>query len=68
MKRNKKEIKYRINYVKGDKIRIISGPFENFEGVVDSFNPENQEIVVLIKVLSRDTPTNLSILDVAKID
>ncbi len=66
--RDKKQLKYRINYVKGERVRVIAGSFENFEGTVESFNPETQEIVILIKVLGRETPTNLSILDISKID
>lgn len=65
--RNKNELKYRINYTKGEKVRVISGSFANFEGVVENFNPETQEITILIMVLGRETPTNLSILDIAKI-
>lgn len=66
--RNKNELKYRINYLKGDKVRVIAGSFANFEGIVENFNPESQEITVLMKVLGRETPTNLSILDISKID
>ena len=62
--KNKNEKKYRVQFVKGDRIRVIAGSFENFEGKVTNFDPENNELVADIKVFGRETPTTLKITDV----
>lgn len=63
-KKDKTTPKYRVNYRQGDKVRVIKGSFENFEGYVEKFNPTEQEIEVNIKVLGRDTPTKFHVTDV----
>lgn len=51
----------------GDEIRVIDGPFTNFNGVVDDVNPEKGKIRVLVSIFGRSTPVELDFVQVTKI-
>jgi len=51
----------------GDEIRVIDGPFTNFNGIVDEVNPEKGKIRVLVTIFGRPTPVELEFVQVAKL-
>lgn len=51
----------------GDSIKVISGPFENFVGVVEEVNLEKQNLKVLISMFGRETPVELEFTQVEKL-
>ncbi len=51
---------------KGEKFRIIDGPFANFEGDVDEIHEERSTIKVLVTVFGRSTPVELDFIQVEK--
>jgi transcriptional antiterminator NusG len=51
----------------GDEIRVIDGPFTNFNGMVDEVNPEKGKIRVLVSIFGRATPVELDFVQVTKI-
>jgi len=56
------------NFKVGDRVRILSGPFANVEGVVESMNDETEIATVLTIMFSQETPTDVSYIDLEKLD
>lgn len=53
-------------YETGDSVRIIDGPFTNFNGLVDEVKPEKGRLRVLVSIFGRSTPIELDFLQVKK--
>jgi transcriptional antiterminator NusG len=51
----------------GDDIRVIDGPFTNFNGTVEDVNPEKGKIKVLVSIFGRSTPLELDFVQVTKL-
>lgn len=62
-----KEPKYKINVVQGDLVRIIDGPFKNYEGKISAVDEDKGKVSVLIDLFGRETPVELDFLQVKKI-
>jgi transcriptional antiterminator NusG len=50
-----------------DTVKVISGPFENFMGVVKGINLEKQTLKVLISMFGRETPIEIHFTQVEKL-
>ncbi|MCD5396100.1 MAG: transcription termination/antitermination protein NusG [Candidatus Pacebacteria bacterium] len=59
--------KYKISLKVGDQVRIIDGPFKDYEGRVSEIDEEQGKIKVMINLFGRDTPVELDSLQVKKI-
>lgn len=51
----------------GDAVKVISGPFESFMGVVEEVNFDRQTMKVKISMFGRDTPVELEFGQVEKV-
>ena len=51
----------------GDAVKIIDGPFLNFNGVVDDVQAEKNLLKVIVTIFGRPTPVDLTVLQVEKI-
>jgi transcriptional antiterminator NusG len=51
----------------GDEVRVIDGPFTNFNGTVEEVNPEKGKIRVLVSIFGRSTPVELDFVQVSKL-
>jgi len=51
----------------GDDIRVIDGPFTNFNGTVEDVNHEKGKIKVLVSIFGRATPVELDFVQVQKL-
>jgi transcriptional antiterminator NusG len=57
----------KVEFKKGDQVKIREGPFESFEGVVDSIDPERGIVKVIVTIFGRSTPLNIEYWQVEKI-
>jgi len=51
--------KVKIDFQRGDTVKIKEGTFESFEGSVDAIDEANGRITVLIEIFGRSTPVEL---------
>ncbi len=51
--------KLKIEFQKGDAVKIKEGPFENYDGVVDEVDPKKGTVRVIITVFNRPTSVEL---------
>ena len=54
-----------VNFKVGDTVKILAGPFSGMEGKVESMNDQNQVATVLIILFGRETPTDISYVDLS---
>jgi transcription termination/antitermination protein NusG len=57
----------KLNFEKNETVRIIDGPFTNFQGKVDDVNSDRSTLRVLVTIFGRATPVELEFLQVEKI-
>lgn len=57
----------KLTFEKNETVRIIDGPFSNFQGKVDEVNPERNTLRVLVTIFGRSTPVELDFLQVEKV-
>lgn len=57
----------RILFVQGETVKIIDGPFANFQGIIDEVNVEKGKLRVRVEIFGRSTPVELDYLQVGKI-
>ena len=56
----------KILFAPGEVVRIISGPFSDFDGVVEEVNYEKSRLVVAVLIFGRSTPLELEFTQVQK--
>ncbi len=49
----------KINFSVGESVRVVSGPFENFLGVIEEIYPDKGKIRVNVSMFGRETPVDL---------
>ena len=57
----------KMSFEKNENVRIIDGPFANFQGKVDEVNPERNTLRVLVTIFGRATPVELDFRQVEKV-
>jgi transcriptional antiterminator NusG len=60
------EPKYKIDVKIGESVRIVDGPFKNFEGKIQEVDDEKGKVKVLVSIFGRETPVELDFLQIKK--
>jgi transcription termination/antitermination protein NusG len=58
--------KMKTTFEKGESVRVIEGPFQNFNGLVDEVKPDKGKLRVLVSIFGRSTPVELDFVQVEK--
>ena len=59
--------KFKLQFTKGQSVRVKDGPFAEFIGTVDEVNPEKNKVKVLVSIFGRETPVELDFLQIDKL-
>ena len=55
-----------VPFVVGETVKVVDGPFNGFNGLVEEINEEKRKLLVMVKIFGRKTPLELSFLQVEK--
>ncbi|PIE65826.1 MAG: transcription termination/antitermination protein NusG [Deltaproteobacteria bacterium] len=58
--------KAKQTFEEGTSVRVIDGPFLNFNGVVEEVMPQKQKVRVLVSIFGRATPVELDYMQVER--
>ena len=56
-----------FSFAIGERVRILSGPLENFIGTVEALDPERQKVKLVVSMFGRNTPVELDYIQVQKL-
>ncbi len=58
--------KAKMNFTEGETVKVVDGPFSDFNGTVEEVKPEKGKVKVLISIFGRATPVELDFIQVEK--
>jgi transcriptional antiterminator NusG len=58
--------KPKVFFEAGENVKVVDGPFQDFNGVVEEVKPEKGKLRVLISIFGRATPVELDFIQVEK--
>lgn len=56
-----------VQFEQGDSVKVVDGPFADFNGTVDEVKPDKGKLRVLISIFGRNTPVELDFVQVEKV-
>ena len=59
--------KAKASFSEGETVRVIDGPFTNFNGTVEDVNPDKGKVRVLVSIFGRSTPVELDFIQVERV-
>ena len=59
--------KSKVNFSEGEKVRVVDGPFNNFNGIIEDVNGDKGKLRVLVSIFGRSTPVELDFVQVEKV-
>jgi len=64
MSENEEEMK--IPFVIGESVKVVDGPFNNFNGTIEEINEDKKKLKVMVKIFGRKNLVELSYMQVDK--
>ena len=61
------ETKFKADYIEGEAVKIVDGPFNDFLGTVNKIDDAKGKVEVLINIFGRETPVELDFLQIEKV-
>lgn len=55
-----------VAFEKGETVRVVEGPFMNFNGIVEEVLPEKKRVKVIVSILGRSTPVEFNFDEIEK--
>jgi len=62
-----KKVRPRLLYEVSEQVRVVTGPFADFNGVISEIDVDRSKLKVLVNIFGRETPVELEFGDVAKL-
>jgi transcription termination/antitermination protein NusG len=62
-----KKVRPRLEYENGEQVRVVTGPFADFNGLISEIDVDRSKLKVLVNIFGRETPVELEFGDVAKL-
>ncbi len=62
-----KKARPRLEYEVGEQVRVVTGPFADFNGLISEIDIDRSKLKVLVNIFGRETPVELEFGDVAKL-
>ena len=56
----------KVNFEQGQAVKVVDGPFAEFNGTIEEVKPEKGKVKVLISIFGRATPVELDFMQVEK--
>ena len=60
-------LKPKVLFEKGEDVRVIEGPFVNFNGVVEDVNHDKGKVKVMVSIFGRATPVELEFPQIERV-
>jgi transcription termination/antitermination protein NusG len=61
------KVRPRLEYEVGEQVRVVTGPFADFNGLISEIDVDRSKLKVLVNIFGRETPVELEFGDVAKL-
>jgi transcriptional antiterminator NusG len=62
----KKAPRFKPGWEVGETVRVVTGPFADFPGVIEDINLDQSKVKVLVNIFGRDTPVEVGFEDIQK--
>ena len=62
-----KKARPRLEYEEGEQVRVVAGPFADFNGAISEIDVDRSKLKVLVNIVGRETPVELEFGQVAKL-
>ncbi len=60
------DVVFEMQYSVGEMVKVTDGPFNGFSGEIKEVNNDNKKLKVMVKIFGRETPLELSFVQVEK--